>query len=39
MKDEVGDKMMTIFFWLREKCYLTDDGSKDKKVKSTKRVS
>ena len=41
MKEEVGGKIMTIFFQLRAKTYgcLKVDHSKDKKVKGTKSVS
>ena len=41
MKEEVGGKIMTIFFQLRAKTYgcLKVDDSKDKKVKGTKNVS
>ena len=39
MKDELGTKIMKKFVWLRAKTYsyLIDDGSEDKKVKSTKK--
>ena len=40
MKNELGGKTMTKFVELRGKTYihLKDDGSEDKKVKSTKKV-
>ena len=41
MKDKLGRKILTKFVGLREKTYsyLIDDGSEDKKAKSTKNVS
>ena len=40
MKDKLGEKIMTKFVGLRAKSYshLIDDGSDDKKAKSTKKV-
>ena len=39
MNDKLGGKVMTKFVGLRAKScsYLTDDGSKDKKAKDTKK--
>ena len=39
MKDELGGKIIKIFFGLRAKTYsyLIDDGSEDKKAKGTKK--